>query len=150
MFDGLDADEKSQSKMALFSPVDNLPKSLKDDRWVRKNSCYLIRERFLSLLCKIYSWLELKTLVQLWMSQIKFGEDPEISVSDQLICNGFYFPDFSVFLSTLFFRESEERYLASRLNFNKQSDLYILAQRGKYNLIGFIDSWAWMGWDLSL
>ena len=29
------------------------------------------------------------------MSQIKFGEDPEISVSDQLICNGFYFPDFS-------------------------------------------------------
>lgn len=74
------------------------------------------------------------------MSQIKFGEDPEISVSDQLICNGFYFPDFSVFLSTLFFRESEERYLASRLNFNKQSDLYILAQRGKYNLKGFIDS----------
>lgn len=84
------------------------------------------------------------------MSQIKFGEDPEISVSDQLSCNGFYFPDFSVFLSILFFGESEERYLTSRLNFNKQSDLYILARRGNYNLIGFIDSWAWMGWNLSL
>lgn len=79
VFDGLDADKEPDQNGTIFpsEQSSNLLKMI--DQW--ENSCYLIREEFLSLLCKIYSWLELKTLVQLWMSQIKFDEDPEISVS---------------------------------------------------------------------
>lgn len=47
--------------------------------------------------------------------------------------------------SSLFSRQSEERYLASRLSF-KQSDLYILAQRNKHNFRGIIGNCTILGW----
>lgn len=78
------------------------------DQWEKQ--LLFDQRKVLSLLCEIYSCLEVKTLVQLWMSQIQFGEDPGNSASDQLICNSFYFPDFS-FSLPFSPGKSDERYL---------------------------------------